>query len=197
MANFLKKLAQATSPAFLVGSKVGKKGKLQQQIDDLIANRPKYEEADEYRQNQAMAYANLMGRDQGIIQQEENLDQSVADAAGNVLNVSNSTGAVLDTLSGIYDNKNKAFRDLAMDEAAINQAKRAELYGANIARAEEKDKAWNYNTNEPYQLKLESLLGKQKNRRELLAKGIDSASSIAALFATGGMSAGLPRRSAV
>lgn len=157
----------------------GKKKRLQKRIDELIQNRPKYEIADEYGENQAMAFANLMGRDQAVIQQEENIDQGVTDALGQAQEVSSSSGAILNTLAGLYSNKNKAYRDLAVDEAAINRSKRGELYGANTAMAEEKDKAWNYNVNEPYQLKLEQLVGKQKHRREMVGKGIDAVASIA------------------
>lgn len=166
------------------------KGKLRRQIDDAIENSPDYTISPEYGENQAMAYANLMGRNAGIIQQEENIDAGVADAVGEAQDYSNSAGAILNTLASVSDNRNKALRNLAADEAAINRGKRGELYGANMAMAEERDKEWNYNVNQKHQRKLQALVERKRNRDQFWGSLANTALSAGITAATGGMGGG-------
>lgn len=158
---------------------------LNQQIKDLINNRPKYNIAAQYGQNQALATSQAFGRDRSIQQQESNIEQDSANTVNDAQMYSSSTSGLLDALSKITSNKNSALRGLAADESAIQNQKISQLYGANTAQAEEQDKAWNYNVNQPYQLKLNALVQRKKNRSELLSKGLDLVGSAAA-FALGG-----------
>lgn len=161
---------------------VGQSRKLNRQIDDQITNRPEYEISDNYDTNQAIALNNAFGRDNSIMQQESNLENSASDAIGQAQQYSSSTDALLNTLSSITNNKNNALRNLAGDEAAIQQQKLGAYMGANTAMAEEQDKAWNYNTNQPYQNELQRLVQKKKNRQENLWKGIDAVTSLGMNF---------------
>ncbi len=57
--------------------------------------------------------------------------------------------------------------------------------------AEEKDKAWNYNVNEPYQLKLNQLVQQKKARADMLGKVLDIAGTAGAFALGGPVGAGL------
>jgi len=162
------------------------KNSLKSQIDALVANRPEYNVAGEYGQNQAIATANAFGRDRSIQQQESNVEQQSANAAGQIGDYSANTGALLDALRGITSDKNAALRNLGADEAAIQQQKLGMKFGADTAMAEEKDKAWNYNVNQPYQTKMNNLVQRRKARQENIWKAVDAALGIGGTMASGG-----------
>jgi hypothetical protein len=151
---------------------------LRKKIKALVADRPEYEINPEYQTNQALALNQAFGRDTAIQGQEENIEQQAADDVGMAQQYSGNTAALLNTIGSINTGKNAALRNLGNDEAAIQRQKMQSLYGANTAMAEEKDKAWNYNVNEPYMTKLADLRAKKKARQENLWKGIDTIASL-------------------
>lgn len=161
---------------------------LRKKIDRHIANRPKYEISEQYTDNQGLARAAAFGPDRSIMEAGENLEQEAADAIGTAGQYSNSASAILATLSSITDSKNSALRNLAVDESTIQRGKMQDLYGANIALAEEQDKAFEYNVNMPYQKKLEILQNRKKRREQLLDQSIGAALTLGGAFATGGAS---------
>jgi hypothetical protein len=154
------------------------KNNLKKQLDQLLANRPKYNIADEYGQNQALAGAQAFGRDRAIQGQENNIEQQSADSLGEASQVSSSTSSLLNTIGNISDSKNNALRGLATDEAGINRAKMQDLFGSNIAMGEEKDKAFDYNVNQPYQNKVAELRTRRKAKQENAWKIADTLASM-------------------
>lgn len=158
------------------------------EITSLIAARPKYKVDGAYGQNQAMARANTFGRDKAIQGQENNIESDATNAIGTAQDYSSSTSGLLSTLSQITGNKNNALRGLATDEASIQQQKLNQVYGTNKDMAEENDKAWNYNVNEPYQKKLNYLVQKKKTQDENLFKILDTVGSLGLGAATMGLS---------
>ena len=62
-----------------------------------------------------------------------------------------------------------------------------DLYGANQAMIDEKDKQWNFNVNEPYQNQLQALRDKKKFRQEMLFKALDTVGSLGISAASGGL----------
>jgi len=154
------------------------KNSLQSKMDALVANRPEYEISDEYAKNQALAQAATMGRDQAIQQQEQNINQSAVDSVGQAQELTSSTGSILSTLAAINNNKNDALLQLGVQEGQVARQNRRDLMGANEAMAEEQDKAWNYNVNDPYQNQVAQIRDKQKFRRELPWKILDTVGAI-------------------
>ena len=155
------------------------KGGLKKQMETAIANRPKYEINPEAYENQAIAKSRAFGRDRSIQLAEENVDRDVATNIGQAKNISSNTGAILDTLSSLGTGAQDTKRGLAVNEAQLQNQKFGELYGANNAMIDEKDKAWNYNTNQPYQNTIQMLRDKRKARQEFLMKGLDLAGTVA------------------
>jgi len=157
-------------------------------IDNLIANRPQYVINDEYYDNSALAKARAFGRDRTIQMAEENVDKDVASATGQAKNISGSTGAVLDTLRAVASGGMDTKRNLATQEVGLRDQRMNDLYNTNTQLAEEKDKAWNFNVNEPYQNKIMALRQKRRFRQELAMKAVDLAGTIGAAAMTGGTS---------
>ncbi len=172
---------------------------LKKQMKQAIKDRPVYGIQDEAYANQSLAKARAFGRDRTTQMAEENVDRDVATNIGQAKNISSNTGAILDTLSSLGTGAQDAKRGLAMNEAQLQGQKVGDLYNANTALVDEKDKAWNYNVNQPYQNKIQMLRDKRKFRQELLMKGIDLAGTVAGAAVGGpaGAAAGSKLGSAV
>jgi hypothetical protein len=174
-----------------LGALGGRKNK--KDLDKLLKNAPKYETTPEAFDNQAMAKSQAFGRDRAIQGQEQQIEQQGVDAMAAAKDVTSSTSGLLSTIAAINANQDAARRGLAQDEAAIQQQKMQQLYGANSAVIDEKDKAWNFNTNMPYQMKVAALRDRKKANDELFLKGIESqaATDAAAMESVGNMIGGM------
>lgn len=170
-----------------LGAVGGKKN--QKALNKLLANAPKYKINQEAFENQNIARSQAYGRDRGIQMQQQNLEQDAANATQDVKSITGSTNALLSAISAINSNKNQNIRGLAMDEANLMNQKRQQLYGVNQQMIDEQDKAWNYNENMPYQMKVAALRDRKKANDELTLKGIDSqaATDSATIGAVGNM----------
>jgi hypothetical protein len=156
-----------------------RKGGLKKQMNDLIANRPQYQINPEAYDNKAIATARAFGKDRGIAMAEENVDRDMAANVGQVKNITGNTNAILDTLRSLNESGTAAKRGLAQDEARMQGQRVNELYNVNEAMVDEKDKAWNFNVNEPYQNKIQALRDKKKFRQEAALKAMDMVGTIA------------------
>lgn len=154
------------------------------EISKLISQKPTYNINPEYAQNQAIAQNKAYGRNRAFQTQEQNIDQSAADATNQAQQYSSSTSSILNTLSSITGQKIGALRGLGQDEAQYQGQAINDVMGTNAALAEEKDKAWNYNVNEPYQLKMNQLVQQKKNKQEMLGKLLDTVGAIGTLGAS-------------
>lgn len=159
----------------------------------LIKNRPKYTINEEVFENQNMARAAAFGRDRSIQMQEQELEQSAANAVSEAKDVTSSTSGLLSTIASIQANQNAAGRDLATTEAQIQQQNRGDLFAANQAVIDEKDKEFDFNVNQPYQNKVQALRDRKKARGELVGNIIGGLTSIGAAAATGGLSSAIPK----
>lgn len=160
--------------------------KAKKEIKSLLKNRPKYGIPDEAFENQSVARSQAYGRDRSIQMQEQNISQEAANSAAAASQVSGSTSSLLSTIAAINANKTGTLRGLAQDEASMQSGKLQNLYGANTAMVDEKDKAWNYNVNMPYQQKLQR--ANEKLRRSQLIT--DSFSGVAIAVGGSGATAG-------
>lgn len=161
---------------------------LNKKINRLLKNRPKYEINQEVFDNQAIARGAAFGRDRSIQMQEEQLEQNAANAAFQAKDVTSSTSGLLSTIASIQAGQSSAQRDLATTEASIQRGNRQDLYGANQAVIDEKDKEFDFNVNQPYQNKVQNLRDRKKARGELVGSIVGGLTSIGATAATGGFS---------
>lgn len=161
---------------------------LNKQLKALIANRPKYQIQPEAYQNQALAGAAAFGRDRSIQGMEGQVDQSTADMLSAAQQNSATSGSILNTLQKLNESRNSQYRNLAVDEAAIQRQKLNDLYQVNQNLIDEQDKAWNYNVNEPYQNQMQMIRDKKKARQENMWKIFDTLTAAGTSLATGGMS---------
>ena len=164
---------------------------LTSQINNLIANRPKYKISDQYFVNQALARNAAFGRDRASEIQEGNIQRLGANAAYQAQNYSNSTGSLLSSLSDIFGNMGGDLTTLASNEAGMRSQRLNTAMQTDKDLAEEQDKEWNYNVNEPYQMKLKELVDRRKARQELLGKVFDTVASVGTLGAMGAFKGGL------
>lgn len=162
-------LGLATAAIGAIGARRNKRD-----LNKLLDNAPQYQINDEAYDNQAIAKSQAFGRDRSIQKQQTQLDQDAANSANQALNVTDSTSGLLSTIAAINASKNNADRGLAQQEAGMQNQKIQQLYGVNNAMIDEKDKAWNYNKNMPYQMRVASLRDRRKFNEELLMKGIDT-----------------------
>lgn len=162
---------------------------LNKKLKKLTANAPKYDIQDEAYQNQAIAKAAAYGRNRAIESQQSQLDQDTSNAVGAAKDITSSTSGLLSTLAAISAQKDTARRGLAQQEAQIQQQNTGQLLDANQAMIDEKDKAWNYNVNEPYQSRVAALRERKKARGELVGSIIGAVANVGTGLATGGASA--------
>ena len=160
-------------------------------LKELIDKRPEYKINQEAYDNQAIAKAEAYGRDRGIQRQETQLEQDAANAVGDVKDVASSTNALLGAITAIKANQNATRRGLAQDEAQLMAQKKAQLLNVNQQMIDEKDKAWNYNQNMPYQMKVAALRDRVKYNQEQAAQQFAASSNFMTnMFAGGGFNWG-------
>lgn len=160
-------------------------------LKELIDKRPEYKINEEAYDNQAIAKAEAYGRDRGIQRQETQLEQDAANAVGDVKDVASSTNALLGAITAIKANQNTTRRGLAQDEAQLMAQKKAQLIDVNNQMIDEKDKAWNFNKNMPYQMKVAALRDRVKYNQEQAAQQFAASSNFMTnMFAGGGFNWG-------
>lgn len=158
-----------TATVGAIGSK-----RAQKKLGKLLKNAPKYSINKEAFENQNVARTRAFGKDRDVQMQQENIEQSAAQAANQAQDVSSSTAALLNTMSAIQANRTGAQRDLTQMEAGLRNQRMAEFFGAQNMMIDEKDKAWNYNTNMPFQMKVAAQRDRQKYNTELMLKGVEA-----------------------
>ena len=145
--------------------------KNEKRLKKELANAPKYQITDEAKSNQALAKANAFGRDRAIEQAGEDVSRSAENAANQARDVTSSSSALLSTIAQIQGNKNDALRSLGQADAASRQQKLLNLQGVNSDMIDEKDKAWNYNVNMPFQNRVAMYRDKMKYGQDLQSAG--------------------------
>lgn len=158
----------------------------QKKLDKMIDNRPKYKITDEAFENQAIARGEAYGRDRAIQGQEAELEQDASDAVGQAKDVTSSTSALMSTIAAINANKDQSRRELATTEAQLMAGKKSQLLDVNTQMIDEKDKAWNYNENMPYQMKVAALRDRIKNNQEQAAQQYAASSNFMTNMFAGG-----------
>jgi hypothetical protein len=142
---------------------------LNSKIRKQIKKMPKYQIQDEAFENQNLARSDAFGRGREFQLQEENIAQSGADAVSQAKDVTSGTADLLTTVAAIDSGKRQSYRDLAIAEASDRNQKMGNLYQANQAMIDEKDKAWNQNVYAPWDAKLRDLQRRKANRDKMLS----------------------------
>lgn len=154
---------------------------------------PKYSIQDEAFENQSVARIRAFGKDRDVAMQQENIDQSSADAVRTAQDVSSSTSDLLGTVAAIESSNTAAKRGLTQDEAGIRRQNIGDLYAVNTAMIDEKDKAWRQNVHAPWDAKLRNLQQRKANRSAFwssLAGGVLGAAGMVLGGPLGGRMAG-------
>lgn len=141
--------------------------KAQRALNRELANAPKYDIADEVFENQATARSTAYGRDRALQMGAEDIEQGVSNAASQARSVSSSTSALMGTIAQIQANRNQQLRGLAQDDAVLRNQKLQNLQAVNNQVVDEKDKAWNYNVNMPFQMRVASYRDRIKAGSEM------------------------------
>jgi hypothetical protein len=176
------------------GAAMGIAGGLQERdarkrLDTLLSNRPIYQIQPEYRLNQKLAnqtrdmYGRLTNTSKLPGQQyaENQLGQNASNAISSASMYGVNNPAMLSQLAqNALQSQNQGINQLNIEGAQNRQANYGNFANAtqdvqntNTAMAEEKDKAWNYNVNEPYQNNVAAQVARRKEGRGMLYGGLD------------------------
>lgn len=142
--------------------------------------RPTYNINPEVEQNKALAQGQAFGQNAAITQGMSQADQTAAQDINTAQQYSSNAGTILNVLKSINNNRNQTKQNLTMTDSQLRNQGMNNLMGANNALSEEKDKAWNYNVNEPYQLSVQQNRDMGKARVENFWKLMDFSASMAA-----------------
>ena len=166
--------------------------KNQKKLMKELANAPKYSINKEAFENQALAKNQAFGRDRSIQMQQENIAQDVANAGAEARDITSSSSALLNTVAQLQQGKNQALRGLAQDEAGFQNQKMQQYMNVNNQMIDEKDKAWNYNVNMPFQMRVAAYRDKIKANQEQQLAGLAYEGQTVSAFASmmGGMMGG-------
>jgi hypothetical protein len=155
------------SIAGTIGKRKAKKGLLRE-----LKNAPKYKIAEETFQNQALAKGQAFGRDRAIQQGQEDISQSAVNASAQARDITSSTSALLNTISQIEAGKQANLRGLAGEDAYGRQQKLQNLMQVNNQVIDEKDKAFDYNINQPFQNRVAMYRDQRKANEEMELAGV-------------------------
>lgn len=146
--------------------------KAQKALNRELANAPKYKITDEAFENQAIARNQAYGRDRGIQMGQENINLGAQESAAQARDISSSTSALLSTIAQIDRNRSEQLRGLSQDDAVLRQQKLQNLQNVNSQMIDERDKAWNYNQNMPFQMRVAMNRDKIKTGSEMEMAGV-------------------------
>ena len=113
--------------------------------------RPEYQIPSDIRNMLALRQLNLRGRMAGATQAEKNIMQSQANAVGTYQRMQTNPNAILSGVSASQGLSNRAFTDLATQEAVDYQRRLSGLENAQRTMGNYQDKQWQLNEYEPYQ----------------------------------------------
>lgn len=136
--------------------------------------RPKYNLLPESDQNKALASQAAFGTSQATSQGVAQAEQDAAEATNTAQNYSANTGSILNVLKSVNANKNQTIRGYMGDLGQQQTVGRSQLMGANLGAIDEQDKAWNFNTNLPYQNRVAQNREFQKGSMENYWRLLDS-----------------------
>lgn len=117
----------------------------------LTPNRPKYTIDPAVAANQALGQQAAFGTNAAISKGQSQADQQEAQDVNTAQNYTSNTGQILNVLRSANSNRNATNQNLSIANSEAQSQGRSQLMGANNAAIDEKDKAWNYNVNQPYQ----------------------------------------------
>lgn len=159
---------------------------LKKDIRRQIRKMPKYTINQEAFDNQNLARSRAFGPDRGIQMAQEDLETEGAQDIATAADLTDSTSGLLATISAINANQTAGRRALAQDEATIQRENVGDLYQANQAMIDEKDKAFYQNKVAPWEAKLRNMQQRQANRAQIGSTIIGGILSGGGALASGG-----------
>lgn len=113
--------------------------------------RPKYNVNPVTDENKALASGAAFGVNPSTRMGIAQAEQDAAEDVNTAQNYSANTGSILNVLRSVNSQKNATVRAYMGDNSNQQAIGRSQLIGANKDIVDEQDKAWNFNTNLPYQ----------------------------------------------
>ena len=159
---------------------------LNKKIENQIAKMPKYKLAREATETQNLARSRAFGRDRAVQMAEENIEAGGAQDVARAQDISDSTSGLLSTISSINANTAGAKRDLSGMESDIQRRNVGDLYDANEAMINEKDKQFYQNEQAPWEAKLRGMQEKKARRAQFWNSAIGGLMSGVGALAGGG-----------
>lgn len=133
---------------------------LQRDLDAEIKKMPKYGMS-----NQNLAAARAFGRTKEAQIASEDISQDAANAGAAAANVTNSTSGLLSTIEAIQANSQQQRRGLAAQESQLGDQRLQSYF-------DEFDKRFNYDVNQPYQMRIKAIVDKIKHQQQLQQAGV-------------------------
>lgn len=137
---------------------------LNKKIQKQIGAMPKYQLTPEAFQSQNIARSRAFGRDRAIQMAEQDIASQASQDVATAQDVTDSTSGLLSAIEAINQSTVSSKRGLSMDEADIQRRNMGDLYAANQAVIDEKDKAWFQNVYAPWEAKLRNMQEKKMRR---------------------------------
>lgn len=154
-------------------------------LNKLLKDRPTYEINPEAFENVAIAKSLAFGRDPSAVSAEQAIERNVADTVRQASLYTNSGTAILSALGSLSGQRSQATQNIAQNEAIQKQRNVTSLMAANQAMIDEKDKAFEYNENMPFQIKVADLRERKAARDKFVAGLVDKVAGTAVAAATG------------
>jgi len=137
--------------------------------------RPTYNVDTSYQTNVDEANALAKGRVRQFANAETKADEAMANSAALAKGFSgNNTSTAIGSLIASQNQRNEAQRDILGAESAFQANAIGNLANQRQALAEERDKAFDYNQNMPYQNKRQEAINRRNYGNALINQGIQS-----------------------
>lgn len=133
-------------------------------INELIANRPKYEISPTVLEDQALANANAFGQDRVLEGERAQLGEETASGISQAEKYSGSANSILATLSSLTGSQQKESRNLGIAGAQLRNQKIGQKYGIDQNAEAAYDKAFNWNVAGKYADMLNQLYQRKISR---------------------------------
>jgi hypothetical protein len=148
------------------------------QIGDLERDMPTYTRPEEVKQMLELAKNNAGSRQlPGQGQMEQNIQQAGQSGLRNIQNMSDNPTSSLGAANDIYKSEMNAYNNLAVQQQQYYQSNQDRLSQALNESAKYSDMEFEYNTNAPWQRKMQSKINEWSSNRSLMGAGIGIAAN--------------------
>jgi hypothetical protein len=152
-------------------------------INNRRPRRPKYQIDAGYQRNVDDLSNQAYGDNGAFSASKAALNEQTADSVNAANQLSgNNTSSAIGSLNNLITSKNAAQRNLNQDQTQYQANMLGQLGQARQALGEERDKAFDYNENQPFQNALAEYRDKKKQSNQQIQGGLNNFASAAALM---------------